>query len=169
MRSGKVAEYVAWCWLNWLKTQGRFIDVLDVRNDLAYREIDVDFVCYLPDGDELKVEVKSDGHLGKTDNILFEVLRINHTAPVDKAVVLGWSTRSQADWFVYFAPGELELYQCKTRDLREAFQKYTQQARENTQRGWVNTDNIKSTLNVYIPWEYCKDIFTRLAFLPEMM
>jgi len=159
MENGKEAERLAWQWLTWLKNIGCLTEPRDVRDELDYREVDVDFLCKVGDLEWL-IEVKSDVHLGVSGNVLFEVLRINHIASPDKAAVLGWSPRSAATHFLYYAPSRSELYWCESPKLRKAFQRYTSKVRKETNIGFVETDAARSTINIYIPWKYCQNIFT---------
>ncbi len=157
MKVGKEAEQIV---LNWLKERPWVLGVEDFRQLRQVHEADIDFGVKLVDGRVTLAEVKSDWHLGKSGNVLFEILRINHTCQPDKACVLGWSARSPAVWFLYYAPQVKSIYQCRADELRQAFQAYTREARGDTRRVWVDTDSIKSTLNVLIPWRYCESFFT---------
>ena len=120
------------------------------------READVDLSLSLMDGRIALAEVKSDRHLGRSGNLLFEILRINHTAPHGKAVTLGWSARSPANWLLYFSPAKHAIYQITFDSFREGFQKYTEACRAGTEIrvDWTNTDKIKSTINVLVPEKY---------------
>ena len=101
MEAGRNAEEVV---LQWLAEQPWVIGVEDLRSLRVMREADVDCSCQLIDGRNSLLEIKSDRHLGCSGNFLFEVLRINHTAPPNKACVLGWSARSPALQLAYYAP-----------------------------------------------------------------
>lgn len=157
MDVGKNAEKVV---MEWLSNNPYVIGVNDLRSLREMREADVDCSLQLSDGRVVLAEIKSDYHLGVSGNVLFEMLRINHTSPPDRAVTLGWSGRSPAKWLLFYAPQSDSLYKCEFTELRRAFQKYTSESRKNTRIDYVVTDAIKSTVNALIPFEYCKFIFT---------
>jgi len=157
MAAGKYAEAIC---LEFVKRSPSVLAIEDTRNLRVLREADVDCVMHLYDGRCHLAEFKSDAHLGVTGNVLFEVLRVNHTAPPEKSCVLGWSARSPAKFLLYFAPEKRCIYLCTFDGLRGAFQRYTRDQRKRTRLDWVNTDSIKSTVNVLIPWGYCEEVFT---------
>jgi hypothetical protein len=146
--------------LDWLCQRPQVIGVTDWRDVKVAQEVDVDFAIKTRDGRVVLAEVKTDSYLGVTGNVLFEVLRINHKAAPEHCVTLGWGGRSPAQYFLFYAPTLCVIYQCKASDFRQVFQSYTGRTRKQTRLIWVNTDNIKSTLNVLIPWEHCEHIFT---------
>jgi hypothetical protein len=146
--------------LDWLCQRPQVIGVIDWRDVKVVQEIDVDFAIKTRDGRIVLAEVKTDSHLGVSGNVLFEVLRLNHRAPLEHCLTLGWGGRSPAQYFLLYAPVPHVIYQCKAADFRQVFQSYTGKTRKQTRLTWVNTDDVKSTLNVLIPWKYCKDIFT---------
>lgn len=156
MKDGKRAEGIC---LAFIRKQPSVLRIEDTRDLRVLREADVDCVMHLMDGRIHLAEIKSDRHLGITGNVLFEVLRVNHTAPADRACTLGWTARSPARWLMYYAPAQQRMYVGEFAALRKAFQAYTQEIRQAVRLDWVNTDSIKSTLNVLIPWNYCKDVF----------
>lgn len=156
MAEGRKAEEIV---MAFLKKRPEIIGIEDWRELRAVHEADVDCAITTTDGRVTLAEIKSDRHLGQSGNVLFEVLRINHTCRPDRACVLGWSARSPATYFLYYAPSVNSIYQCRCDELRRAFQEYTKEERQDTRTCWVNTDSIKSTVNVLIPWEYCKAVF----------
>lgn len=158
MTAGKIAEEKI---IAWLRERPEVIGIEDFRNIRAVHEADIDLGVKLMDGTVTLAELKSDWHMGKSGNVLFEILRINHRGPNDKVVTLGWSGRSPAIWLLIYAPQLDAIYRCKFEQLRSACQRYTYEAREKTRIDWVNTDNIKSTINILIPWKYCRAFFRR--------
>lgn len=161
MAAGKKAEEIV---MRYLQTNPYIIGINDFRQLRAIQEADVDIAIKTIDGRVTLAEIKSDWHLGVSGNVLFEVLRINHTAPPDRSGTLGWSCRTPANYILYYAPQVHKIYKFKTCDLRAAFQRYTEEARKGTDiRKWVSvvkTDEIKTTINVLIPWKYCESIAT---------
>lgn len=156
MQAGEEAEEIVF---QWLLKQPYVVELKDLRGSKPVQDTDIDAAIFLRDGRTVLAEIKSDRHLGVSDNILFEVLRIQHTAEPVRCAVLGWSVRSPAQWLIYYAPSVNKIYQVSFEDLRKVFQAYTRAERDKVKTIWVNTDNIKSTLNVLIPWSWCKEIF----------
>jgi hypothetical protein len=104
-------------------------------------------------------EIKTDNHLGKSGNVLFEVLRINHTCDPEYSLTLGWSGRTPANYIIYYAPSINKIYTFKTSNLRKAMQRYTRESRKQTNINIVETDNIKTTINILLPISYCAGLF----------
>lgn len=148
MAAGKRAEEIV---LEWLMTRPWVVDVEDLRPYRPMREADVDCSIALTDGRVTLAEIKSDRHLGVSKNFLFEVLRINHTAPPDAAVKLGWSARSPARYGLLYAPVTKIIHKISMDDYRAALQDYTKEVRRKTNISYVETDRIKSTVNILIP------------------
>lgn len=154
--AGKVAEEVC---LRFLRHSPSVLRLEDTRALRVLQEADVDCVLHLYDGRCLLAEIKSDRHLGVSGNVIFEVLRVNHTCESEKSCVLGWSARSPAQWLLYYAPSVQRIYVCRFANLRAAFQEYTRTVRQGTRLNWVSTDAIKSTVNVLLPWSACEAVF----------
>ena len=148
MKAGKEAEEIV---LAWLLERPWVVGVEDLRSYRVMREADVDCGIRLADGRITLAEIKSDRHLGTTDNFVFESLRINHTAPPDRSITLGWSARTPAKNILYYAPTFKKLHAIETDEFRRAMQGYTAEARKKTNINYVETDNIKSTVNILIP------------------
>ncbi len=157
MAVGKKAEEIV---MNFLQSKPYIIGINDFRELRAVQEADIDIAIKTVDGRVTLAEIKSDWYLGVSGNVLFEVLRINHTAPTDRCLTLGWSGRTPATWILYYSPQLNKIYQVRTSELRKAFQQYTKTERKNSNLSIVETDSIKTTVNVLIPWKYCSDIFT---------
>jgi hypothetical protein len=156
MLSGRFAEEVIWLWL---EGNSSVIGIEDFRHLRPFQNADVDAGIQLRDGRVKLAEIKSDRHLGVTDNVLFEVLRINHNAPPDSVITLGWGARSPAQYLLYYASSIHQLYVGTFKAFRKAVQQYTAKSRKGTRFDWVNTDTGKSTLNILIPWFYCRSVF----------
>lgn len=158
MEKGKTGEQVV---LTWLRARPHVLEVDDLRELRPMQKADVDACIYTRDGLNALCEIKLDRHLGKGGNVLFEIMRVNHTAPPDRACTLGWSMRSPATWLLYYAPKESSVYVFRFAAFRAAFQNWTdarrrQESSGNVQIGafnmrWINTDKIKSTLALLIP------------------
>jgi len=155
MAAGKKAEEIV---MKFLVDRPYIIGVNDFRQLKAIQEADVDIAIKTIDGRVTLAEIKSDWHLGVSGNVIFEVLRINHTAPADRCLTLGWSGRTPATYILYYAPQVNKIYQFRTDELRVAFQQYTKNARKESNVNIVVTDAIKTTVNVLIPWNYCQNI-----------
>lgn len=153
---GKLAEEIV---LAFLKARPDIIDVEDFRELRVMMDADVDCAIYTRSGRVALAEIKSDKYLGVSGNVIFEILRVNHTCIPERAGTLGWSLRSPATYFLYYAPAVNKIYQCRADELRKVFQSYTGTCRESAKPIWINTDKIKSTLAVLIPWKLCSNIF----------
>jgi hypothetical protein len=158
MAVGKLAESII---IPWLRDNPGVVEVNDLTDLRPLQEADVDCSIKLTDGRITLAEIKSDKWLrGESGtNVLFEILRLNHTAPPDRFCVLGWTARSPAKWLLYFSPTLSKVYKCRFDDLRRCAQRYTREVRKEARIDLVETDSIKSTINILIPWGYCKNIF----------
>lgn len=125
----------------------------DLRHDHDWQDKEVDFRLHLHSGNTLLVEVKSDKHIGKSRNALFELCRIHHASEATCAY-LGWSVFSESDRVVVWCPDTSELYIFWTADLRRAMQGYTHEKRKNSRIEYIASDNTRSTINILIPLEY---------------
>ena len=153
MRAGKAAEKIV---MEWLYDRPEIIGVEDLRALRQMREADVDVSISLYDGRIALAEIKSDWHLGISGNLLFEVLRINHTCQPDRSCTLGWSSKSPATWLLFYAPQVQIIYRIPFNEYRIGFQRYT---RENNFTARITrTDAIKTTVNVLIPEKYFNGI-----------
>ena len=142
-----------------LRSRPSILEVSDWSNLEAVQMADVDCAIKTIDGHVILAEIKTDTHLGITGNILFEVLRINHTCDPEFSTGLGWAARTPAKYIFYFAPSVNKVYKFKTVNLRQAMQKYTKDKRKGTRLDIVETDSIKTTINILIPIEYCVGLY----------
>lgn len=160
MEKGKEAEEIV---KTWIESKPNIKRVVDCRNDRKQQTADIDFMVEYRDGKLEQVEIKSDDYLTANGNVLFEFARINHTAPHDSAVALGWSAKTPARYIIYYATKERRVYKFDTEKLRKAVQKYTRMTRPQygawvneaeafkIQMRWISTDNLKSTLVLCVP------------------
>ena len=168
-RVGRIGEGIA---IGWFRNRPDISRVVDLREDEEMRRLDVDCRIIFKNGRSLLAEIKTDCYLGLSGNVLFEVLRINHTAPQDKCCTLGWAARSPAQWLIYFAPQINALYLTEFARFRSVFQQYTRSVRRAMRIRVINTDAIKTTINVLIPWaDYAEKVFRiyRLGNSNEML
>lgn len=150
MREGKEGESYVY---DFLKSRSNVKNIDDLRDDPEWQQRDVDFRVRRHDASELLVDAKSDVHMGISPNVLFELLRINHTSD-DFPVRYGWSVASGAALFCIWSPPLMRLYRVWADDLRSAMRRYTDHARKNTRIDIVPTDRIKTTVNILIPRAY---------------
>lgn len=148
MSLGKRGEEVV---IEWLKNRPEVISHDDLRELRPMQKADVDFAIYSVDGRVALLEVKTCRHLGKSGNVLFEVLRINHTCDPVHSLGLGWSGRSPATYIAYYAISVEQIWIASFNDFRKCFQEYTCKARKNIRFDVVPTDRIKTTVNILIP------------------
>ena len=151
MAVGRNAEEIV---MEWLTEHPSIVGVEDLRSLRPMREADVDISICLYDGRVALAEIKSDYHLGKTENVLFEVLRINHTCGHDHAVTLGWSARSPAKWVLFYAPQVNSIYTLSFSEYRKAAQAFTKDCEPTKHLITTRTDEIKTTINLLIPQRY---------------
>jgi hypothetical protein len=157
MAAGKRAEAIC---MAFLRRSPSVVDMDDLRDLRPMQKADCDCTVHLMNGQVHLAEIKSDKHLGVSGNVLFEVLRINHTCEPQHALTLGWSGRSPAQYLLYYSPTLRKLYMTSFSALQRAFQAYTQRVREGMRISVVKTDSIKTTVNVLLPWDECKQCFT---------
>lgn len=153
MAAGVKAQNIV---LDFLRKRPDVIGVDDLSQLKVMQEADVDCMIKTRDGLVTLAEIKSDRYIGKSGNVLFEVLRINHTAMPDHCLTLGWSARTPAKYLIYYSPDLHNLYVITADNLRRAMQKYTSENRKASNISYVETDAIKSTVNILIPEKYCK-------------
>lgn len=159
MARGRAGEEIV---LRWLAAQPGVQAIYDLRADPAAQRDDVDCRVHLADERTLLAEIKTDDYLGRTGNLVFEMARINHTAPTEHLVTLGWSARSAADLFLFYGPRSERLYRLTAEQLRAGFRRFMARlSRESAERGerfisadymrLIPTDAGKSTLIFYVP------------------
>ncbi len=145
MGIGKEGEAVAFAFMSNLSHAG----IEDVRADPVWQARDVDYRFTRMDGSTINVEVKSDRHIATTGNVLFELLRIHHSA--ERCAYLGWSVFSWADRLLVWCPPAERLYLFEVLALREAMQTYTQEARQSMKLRVIATDTQRTTISVLVP------------------
>jgi len=151
METGKIGEKIV---INFLEDNPKILKVHDWSELQVVQFADIDCAIVTKTGQVVLAEIKSDKHLGVTGNVLFEVLRINHTCHPDFSCNLGWSGKTPAKFIFYYAPNVSKIYKFETRSLRKAMQMYTKKTRKKMRLDVVETDNIKTTINILIPISY---------------
>lgn len=131
----------------------RFLDqwyqgVKDVRSDPYWQQRDVDFIV----DQHLKIEVKTDNHIGNSGNFNFEVLRIQHFS--EPCAYLGWSVFSEATHFIVYCPPTEQIFTCKAEDAREGMQRYTVDTAGKIRLTSIASDSERTTINVLVPMRY---------------
>ena len=151
MEFGKIGEKVV---VSFLQDNPEILEVKDWSEIQAVQYADIDCAITTKSGQVVLAEIKSDKHLGVSGNVLFEVLRINHTCHPDFSANLGWSGKTPAKFIFYYAPSVRQIYRFETEKLRRAMQVYTRRKRKNMRLDVVETDSIKTTVNILIPIGY---------------
>lgn len=128
--------------------------VEDVRDDPAWQQQDVDYRVTLTSGTARGVEVKSDQHIARSGNVLFELARLHHTARPERCAHLGWSVFSAADWLLVYCPPARALYWFSFAALRGGMQAYMKDSRDKARLALIATDSQRTTLNILIPLAY---------------
>lgn len=100
--------------LRW-KAKGIIRDFMDVRKNIHYQDVDVDFICILPDGTRRTYEVKGD--FTKTGNLFAEYAVPTYVVDdndrrkiITRYAKLGWLYRSQADYIFYYYSAFQKIY-----------------------------------------------------------
>jgi hypothetical protein len=156
MKAGLAGQSIV---LDLLKRRPEILGVIDWSDLEAVQPADIDCAIRTKSGHVILAEIKSDSYLGKTGNVLFEVLRINHTCDPEFSMGLGWTARTPAKYIFYYAPSVNKVYKFNTIGLRQSMQRYTREKRKSTRLDIVETDSIKTTINILIPIEYCKGAY----------
>lgn len=164
MDLGKRGEELA---LEWLRKNPQIVDCDDLRDLRPMQKADVDCQIFTQDGKVALVEIKTCSYLGTTNNVVFELARINHTSRPDYAVTLGWSARSPATYILYVALSINQIWIARFESFRRAIQQYTKEHRKRTQIIYTETDNIKSTINILLPMKYA-ECFKRYKLNEDM-
>ncbi len=157
MKIGKDGEEIV---MRWLKSRPNVLGITDFRDIRQVHEADIDVGVRLYTGQVCLAEIKTDTYLGVTDNVLNEVLRINHYSEHEFAGYLGWTLRSPAQWLLYYAPNRKPpaIYKAKFADVRLVLQRFT---KDNTVAfQTTRTDSGKTTYNVLIPETEYEGVFS---------
>lgn len=100
--------------LRW-KAKGIIRDFMDVRKNAHYQDMDVDFICILPDGTKRTYEVKGD--FTKTGNLFAEYAVPTYVVDendrrkiITRHAKLGWLYRSRADYIFYYYSAFQKIY-----------------------------------------------------------
>lgn len=142
---GESAVYEYLCFI-YPKTQ-----IEDVRANPYYQHREIDFRV-LEGETALTIEAKSDKHVHK-GNALFELCRIHHTSP-HTCAYLGWSVFTEAARVVVWNPPTRTIYDFDTAELRTGMQQYVSETRANANIHPVYTDDVRTTVNVYVPLRF---------------
>jgi len=135
--------------LEWLRKSPFTKEIIDMREFRLSQRLDVDCGIETLDGALLLAEIKTDFNLGRTNNFLFEVFRINHFVEADKVFYLGWAFRSPAKYLLYYSPHEHAVYRFTFKDIRKTIGKYV--SRTKPQIVVIPTDEQKTTFNILVP------------------
>lgn len=146
MEIGDAAEAVA---VAFLRALPHVRQVRDVTRDATWQAREIDLRVEDARGAWHGIEVKSDRHIARTGNVLFELVRVHHSAPV--CAYLGWGVFSQAAWLFVWCPPAERLYTFNVTALREAFQRHTAAERSKLRLSVVPTDARRTTINVLVP------------------
>jgi len=149
MQKGRIGETAVLEWLN--KSQAAK-EIIDMREFRISQRLDVDCGIETLDGALVLAEIKTDYNLGRTNNFLFELFRINHFVEADRVFYLGWTFRSPAKYLLYYSPNENSVYCFTFKNIRETIGKYI--SKTKPQIIIIPTDEQKTTFNILIPQSY---------------
>lgn len=161
MKKGREAEKKVIDWLRSLKDSVK--EVIDVREWRVTRKLDVDCFIETIDGKIRLAEIKYDQSLGKSNNFLFEFMRINHFVFADAVFYLGWTFRSPAKYLLYYSPYENSVYKFTFGDVRTQIGKYVSDCnKKNKPRiDVIFTDRQKTTFNFLVPKDYFEGLYRK--------
>ena len=110
LREGEKGELIVW---NLFIKQKSIRSVVDVRDDLRFREEDVDFLVEDINRQFTKLEVKTDLYADKTGNFAYEKesSKTYHTK--------GCFEKTKADFIAYYVPGLNKVFLLNVRLLRD--------------------------------------------------
>ncbi len=146
MDKGRVGETAV---MEWLRKNPFTKEIIDMREFRISQRLDVDCGIETLDGALMLAEIKTDYNLGKTNNYLFELYRINHFMEADKVFYLGWAFRSPAKYLLYYSPDENAVYRFLFSNIRETIGQYV--AKHKPQMNITPTDKQKTTFNILVP------------------
>ena len=163
MALGKMGQNICF---DFLRGHPEVVRVEDASELKLLQEGEADALICLRDGDNPLAEIKTDKWLGRTPNVLLEVLRFNHTADPEHAIKLGWAGRSVARYIMYVAISTGYIYQFNKLRLLASFQSWSRLMRKGVRLDFVPTDSIKSTVNVLMPLSECRNAYRVHDALP---
>lgn len=138
--------------LEFLRNLPGVSEVRDVRSDKEWQKKEVDFIVIMYNGMEYKVEAKSDKHIARSQNMLFELARIHHTSATTPAY-LGWSVFTESDRIIVYCPPD-KIYKFSTVAMKSAMQTYVATVRQDLNLAPVASDDSRTTINILVPLEY---------------
>jgi hypothetical protein len=119
MAIGKRTEGIVMPWL-----AGRFERVEDIRDNIAWRQLDADVICFHSEGASGTAEIKTCNRIGVTGTIFLEALRLYYKADPYDCASPGWGFGSQATSGIWYCPPTNSIYVALLDDLRRAAQHY---------------------------------------------
>lgn len=96
-----------------LKNDRQTEDVLDVRGEELFQQMDIDFIQFFKNGKSVLIEVKTDSKAQETGNIAYE-----HTSNV-KFNTIGCFEKTSAHLIYYCIPSAKEILILNVQRLRE--------------------------------------------------
>lgn len=98
---------------NLLKNDSRTKDVIDVRKEKLFQQMDIDFIQFFKNGKSVLIEVKTDSKAQETGNIAYE-----HTSNINFNTV-GCFEKTSAHLIYYCIPSANEILILNVQKLRE--------------------------------------------------
>lgn len=163
MAIGKEGERII---IEWLKTNPEVMGIEDFRDIREVHDSDIDIGIRLWRGNICLSELKTDTWLGTKgqngrQNVLNELLRINHHCQHQFAGYLGWTLRSPAQFLFMYAPNRLPkpaIYRAEFSRMRAVLQRLAC-AGTLPKLQEIRTDIGKTTYVVLVPEEEYNDVF----------
>lgn len=123
MDIGKSTESLVIPWLD-----EQFAKIIDVRDEIAWRQKDADVICIESDGTSGTAEIKTCSRIGISGTIFLEVGRLYYHADPDDCFSDGWGFSSKATSGIWYCPPTHTIHAATMRDLRTAAQRYCEDA-----------------------------------------
>lgn len=112
----------------------------------------IDFVVSPPKTDKIYIEAKADQYVHRpSGNFAFEMLRIKHDLPLNRFFYPSWGINSRANYLIVYSTVNRVLYIVDMPKLRTAANLYLRTERNSANVGAVFTDDLRTSINVYVP------------------
>lgn len=112
----------------------------------------IDYVVFPPKVEHIYVEAKADRHVHKPNgNFAFELFRVKHTAPLNRAFYPSWGINSRANYLIVYSTETGAIYIVDMPHLRDRANAYIKANRNRTRVEPVYTDEERTSFCVMVP------------------
>jgi hypothetical protein len=137
---GEIGENIIY---NYFINLSNVNNVIDVRDDEKYRDMDIDFIVIFSNGEKLNIEIKTDYEAHKTGNLPYEY-RSNI-----KNNTIGCLEKTKADYVFWYIYENQKIYKMDIKSVKKFIHSY-----KNKYSQIDMGDNAKGYL---LPIEWLKD------------